>query len=219
MKLSSMMRETADKQFRDFLKRPFITELGQGKLSLAKFRYYIIQDNLFLEDATQARRLMAAKAPRRLRANLDRLLKSMNRFELFSRRQAVSKRLGITASTMRQAHRSPTTITYTSFLIRTAAIATVGESLAAMMACPWTYSELGEKYANSPAMKHPIFGPWLTIYQTPAMNSWLEELKNIIDKIPAEQRIKRRMIHNFVTACKLECMFWDMAYRMEKWPY
>ena len=214
-----MMRETADKQFRDFLKRPFITELGQGKLSLAKFRYYIIQDNLFLEDATQARRLMAAKAPRRLRANLDRLLKSMNRFELFSRRQAVSKRLGITASTMRQAHRSPTTITYTSFLIRTAAIATVGESLAAMMACPWTYSELGEKYANSPAMKHPIFGPWLTIYQTPAMNSWLEELKNIIDKIPAEQRIKRRMIHNFVTACKLECMFWDMAYRMEKWPY
>jgi thiaminase/transcriptional activator TenA len=219
MKLSSMMRETADKQFRDFLKRPFITELGLGKLPLAKFRYYIIQDNLFLEDATQARRLMAAKAPRRLRANLDRLLKSMNRFELFSRRQAVSKRLGITASTMRQAHRSPTTITYTSFLIRTAAIATVGESLAAMMACPWTYSELGEKYANSPAMKHPIFGPWLTIYQTPAMNSWLEELKNIIDKIPAEQRIKRRMIHNFVTACKLECMFWDMAYRMEKWPY
>ena len=214
-----MMRETADKQFHDFLKRPFITELGQGKLSLAKFRYYIIQDNLFLEDATQARRLMAAKAPRRLRANLDRLLKSMNRFELFSRRQAVSKRLGITASTMRQAHRSPTTITYTSFLIRTAAIATVGESLAAMMACPWTYSELGEKYANSPAMKHPIFGPWLTIYQTPAMNSWLEELKNIIDKIPAEQRIKRRMIHNFVTACKLECMFWDMAYRIEKWPY
>ncbi|MGA3297484.1 MAG: TenA family protein [Candidatus Bathyarchaeia archaeon] len=219
MKLSSMMRETADKQFHDFLKRPFITELGQGKLSLAKFRYYIIQDNLFLEDATQARRLMAAKAPRRLRANLDRLLKSMNRFELFSRRQAVSKRLGITASTMRQAHRSPTTITYTSFLIRTAAIATVGESLAAMMACPWTYSELGEKYANSIAMKHPIFGPWLTIYQTPAMNSWLEELKNIIDKIPAQQRIKRRMIHNFVTACKLECMFWDMAYRMEKWPY
>lgn len=214
-----MMRETADKQFHDFLKRPFITELGQGKLSLAKFRYYIIQDNLFLEDATQARRLMAAKAPRRLRANLDRLLKSMNRFELFSRRQAVSKRLGITASTMRQAHRSPTTITYTSFLIRTAAIATVGESLAAMMACPWTYSELGEKYANSIAMKHPIFGPWLTIYQTPAMNSWLEELKNIIDKIPAEQRIKRRMIHNFVTACKLECMFWDMAYRIEKWPY
>ena len=214
-----MMRETADKQFRDFLKRPFITELGLGKLPLAKFRYYIIQDNLFLEDATQARRLMAAKAPRRLRANLDRLLKSMNRFELFSRRQAVSKRLGITASTMRQAHRSPTTITYTSFLIRTAAIATVGESLAAMMACPWTYSELGEKYANSIAMKHPIFGPWLTIYQTPAMNSWLEELKNIIDKIPAEQRIKRRMIHNFVTACKLECMFWDMAYRIEKWPY
>jgi len=216
---SSKMREAADSQFKNFLKCPFVTELGLGKLPLAKFRYYIIQDNLFLEDATQARRLMAAKAPRRLRANLDRLLKSMNRFELFSRRQAVSKRLGITASTMRQAHRSPTTITYTSFLIRTAAIATVGESLAAMMACPWTYSELGEKYANSIAMKHPIFGPWLTIYQTPAMNSWLEELKNIIDKIPAQQRIKRRMIHNFVTACKLECMFWDMAYRMEKWPY
>ena len=219
MLFSSKMREAADSQFKNFLKCPFVTELGLGKLPLAKFRYYIIQDNLFLEDATQARRLMAAKAPRRLRANLDRLLKSMNRFELFSRRQAVSKRLGITASTMRQAHRSPTTITYTSFLIRTAAIATVGESLAAMMACPWTYSELGEKYANSIAMKHPIFGPWLTIYQTPAMNSWLEELKNIIDKIPAQQRIKRRMIHNFVTACKLECMFWDMAYRMEKWPY
>jgi len=216
-----MMREAADPQFRSFLKRSFLTELGLGKLPLANFRYYIIQDNLFLEDATEARRLMISKTQRRLRSNLDQLLKSMNRFELFSRRQAVSKRLGITASTMRHAHRSPTTLTYTSFLIRTAATATVGESLAAMMACPWTYSELGEKFAKSPAMKHPIYGPWLTIYQVPAMNSWLEELKTIIDKvsISTSQHVKRRMIHHFITACKLECMFWDMAYRMEKWPY
>jgi thiaminase/transcriptional activator TenA len=90
-----------------------------------------------------------------------------------------------------------------------------------MMACPWTYSELGEKFAKSPAMEHPIYGPWLSIYQTQAMNSWLEELKTIIDKVSvsANPHIKRRMIHYFITACKLECMFWDMAYRMEKWPY
>jgi len=213
------MREAADHEFRAFLKRPFVTELGAAKLPLNKFRYYIIQDNLFLEDATKARRLMSARAPLRLRTNLDRLLKSMNRFELFSRRQAVSKRLGITTRSMRQAHRSPTTLTYTSFLIRTAATATVGETLAAMMACPWTYAELGTRYANSPAMKHRIYGPWLAIYQTQAMNSWLEELKNIIDNVSAEARIKHRMIHYFVTACKLECMFWNMAYRMEKWPY
>ena len=220
-KFSSKMRTAANLQFRSFLKRPFVTELSLAKLPLSKFRYYIIQDNLFLEDATTARRLMLNKAPLRVRASLGHLLESMNRFELLNRRQAVSQRLGISAATMRRTHRSPTTLTYTSFLIRTASTATVGESLAAMMACPWTYSELGEKFARSRAMRHPIYGPWLAIYQTEAMNSWLEELKTIIDKVSVSvnPHIKRRMIHHFITACKLECMFWDMAYRMEKWPY
>jgi thiaminase/transcriptional activator TenA len=215
------MREAAESQFRNFLKHSFLIELGSGKLSLAKFRYYIIQDNLFLEDAAVARRLMLKGASRQLRIDLTRLLESMNRFELLSRRKAVSQQLGITTSTMRQAHRSPTTLAYTSFLIRAAATASIGESLAAMMACPWTYLELGVKFARSRAMTHQIYGPWLSIYQSQAMNSWLEELKAIIDRVTssATPRIKRHMIHSFVTGCKFECMFWDMAYRMERWPY
>jgi thiaminase/transcriptional activator TenA len=215
------MRKAAGSQFQDFMKRPFLTELASAKLPLAKFRYYIIQDNLFLEDSTAARRLMLNRAPRRLRSDLHRLLESMNRFELFTRRQAVSRKLGITAASMRTAHRSPTTLVYTSFLIRTAVMASVDESLAAMMACPWTYSEMGERFAESKAMKHPIFGPWLTIYQSQAMNRWLDELKAIIDKRAsiASPRVQRRMLHMFITGCRLECMFWDMAYRLEKWPY
>jgi len=218
---SSIMREAADSQFKNFLKRPFVTELAAGKLPLTKFRYYITQDNLYLEDAVVARRIMLNKAPRGLRTELNRLLKSMNRFELFSRRTAVSRKLGITASTMRRAHRSPTTLAYTSFIIRTTATASIDESLAAMLACPWTYAEMGERYAKSPAMTHPIYGPWLSIYQSQAMNGWLEELKGIIDKriTAATPRIRRRTKHLFVTGCKFECMFWDMAYRMEKWPY
>ena len=215
------MREAAEPQFRNFLKHPFLIELGLGKLSLAKFRYYIIQDNLFLEDAAVARRLMLKKASRQLRIDLTQLLESMNRFELLNRRRAVSKQVGITTSTMRQAYRSPTTLAYTSFLIRAVATASIGESLAAMMACPWTYSELGVKFARSRAMTHYIYGPWLSIYQSQAMNSWLEELKAIIDKVSSSTtpRTKRHMIHFFVAGCKLECIFWDMAYRMESWPY
>ncbi len=221
MPFSSIMREAADPQFKIFLKRPFLTELAAGKLPLTKFRYYIMQDNLYLEDAAVARRIMLNNASPRLRTELSRLLKSMNRFELFSRRTAVSRKLGVTASMMRRVHRSPTTLAYTSFIIRTTATASIEESLAAMMACPWTYAEMGERYAKSPAMNHPIFGPWLGIYQSQAMNGWLEELKGIIDRrmTAAKPRIRRRSKHLFVTGCKFECMFWDMAYRMEKWLY
>ena len=221
MSFSSKMREAAATQFKVFLKRPFLTELAAGKLPLTKFRYYIVQDNLFLEDAAVARGLMLKKAPRALRTDLGHLLTSMNRFELLSRRTAVSRKLGITSSSMRRAHRSPTTLAYTSFLIRTTATASIDESLAAMMACPWTYAEMGERYAKSHAMNHPIFGPWISIYQSQAMTGWLEELKAIINKqsSAATPRIRRRMSHLFVTGCKFECMFWDMAYQMEKWPY
>lgn len=215
------MREAANSQFKNFFKRPFVTELAAGKLPLAKFRYYIMQDNLFLEDAASARRLMLNKAPRKLRTDLNHLLKSMNRFELLSRRTAISRRLGITDSRMRMVHRSPTTLAYTSFLIRTAAMASIDESLAAMMACPWTYAEMGERFANSRAMQHSIFGPWLSIYQSEAMNGWLDELKTIIDRRSSQTKpqVRRRAAHLFVTGCKFECMFWDMAYQMETWPY
>ena len=215
------MRKEANPQFRDFLRHRFVTELGSGRLPLAKFRYYIIQDNLFLEDAVEARRLMLSRTPQRFRSSIDVLLKSMSRFELLSRRQAVAQKLNITAATMRQTHRSPTTLAYTSFLIRKAATASVGQALAAMMACPWTYAELGERYLGSPVMRHPVYGRWLAIYQSEAMNRWLEELKLIINKVAASVSLKtkRQMTDDFVTACKFECMFWDMAYGMEKWPY
>ncbi len=221
MDFTPKMKRAADRQFNSFLHRPFVTELAAGKLPIAKFRYYIIQDNLFLDDMVEARRIMLSRAPRRYRSHLSRLLKSMHRFELLNRRRAVSRKVGITVSKMRRSHRSPTGLAYTSFLIRIAATASLGESLSASMACPWTYAELGQRYARSAAMRHPIYGPWLKIYQSEAMNKWLDELKSVINKFAAEStpRIRRRMIHYFVTGCKFECMFWDMAYKKEMWRY
>ncbi len=221
MDFAIRLRKAANPQFKAFQHRPFVTQLAAGRLPIARFRYYIIQDNLFLEDMAEARRLMLSRAPSRYRPTLGRLLASMHRFELLNRRQAVSRKLGITRSTMRRSHRSPTALAYTSFLIRIAATGSLGESLSASMACPWTYAELGQRHTRSAAMRHPIFGPWLAIYQSNAMNQWLEQLKSIINGFAAgtTPRIRRRMIHDFVTACKFECMFWDMAYKMENWRY
>ncbi len=221
MDFAFRMREAANPQFRAFLRRPFVTQLAASRLPIAKFRYYIIQDNLFLEDMVEARRVMLSRAHSRYRSKLAGLLKSMHRFELLNRRQAVSRKTGITASSMQRSHRSPTTLAYTSFLIRVAATGSLGESLSASLACPWTYAELGQRYSRSAAMRHPIYGPWLAIYQSKAMNQWLEELKSIINAFAAgaTPRMRRRMIHHFVTGCKFECMFWDMAFKMETWRY
>ena len=50
MKLSERIRARAEKLWPRYLSHPFVTEMADGTLPEEKFRYYMLQDYLYLQD-------------------------------------------------------------------------------------------------------------------------------------------------------------------------
>lgn len=214
-----MFSDEASQASRDceekFLTHPFLVELSQGRLPKKKFVYYILQDNLFLRDMDQARRILVSKHDSKDSKLVGQLIDSAYRYELRGRRDLIIRKLRLREQ---QVEMAPTTLAYTSYLIRLACTASFEEALAALTPCPNLYTLIGERYAECHAAKHPVYGDWLAIYSSPPMKRFTESLTTILDKVASKTKSQREaMMQSYLTACRLETRFFDMAYSLETW--
>ncbi len=130
----------------------------------------------------------------------------------------LAEKSGLSAKEMQTTEASPTTLAYTSFLTRTAATGEVGEIFAALSPCPITYMEIASRLPDRTG-NVPVYAEWLQTYRTFEARELCERLRNLLDSIGSissdSQRI--RMLMSFLTASRYEFLFWEMAYRLEKW--
>src|SRR2546426_4610189 len=63
MKFSQHLRSVAEPIWAAQLTHPFVVGLGNGTLPERKFKYYILQDALFLTDLAQVYAIASEKAP------------------------------------------------------------------------------------------------------------------------------------------------------------
>jgi len=195
-----------------FLSHPFLQEISQAKLPIKKFAFYIQQDNIFLNDMDDARRVLASRKSEYAK-KLGELIASIYRHELRARRDLITKRLELE----KEVESAPTTLAYTSYLIRLAYQGTFEEALAALIPCPRLYTMIGERYAKCPANKHPLYGKWLAIYSSKEMKEWTRQMLEMLDKVAGENPLEKVMAKCYITACRYEIKFFDMAYNMEGW--
>ena len=58
---------------------------------------------------------------------------------------------------------------------------------------------------------------WAETYTTREYLDLVEELKALINQM-SESHDREKLKKIFIMASKYEYMFWDMAYKMERWP-
>ena len=200
---------------------PFVTGIGDGSLSLDRFRYYMRQDYIFLIDFCRAISLAVAKT----RSVEDmgwfaRLLHETLNTEM-SPHVSFCEELGITEEELKSAQPSPTTLAYTRHLIQTAFSGGVGEIAAAMLPCSWGYCEIGQTlYDKGLPAEQPMYSRWIEMYNSREFADLASWLRSFIDRVAlesGEQELKR-MEDAFLVSSQYEFMFWDAAYRMEDWP-
>ena len=156
---SSTLRRGAQQVWDRIFSHPFIREVQSGELPLDKFRYYMIQDYLYLEGFGQAVSAALARAQdsETIRKLTRRLTTPIERpFQL-----KMLELLEIEVQEAERARRSPTNRAYVDHMLVAAQSGTVGEAAAALLPCPWTYHEIGSRLSGSP---HPIFAEWIEIY-------------------------------------------------------
>ncbi|WP_031426049.1 thiaminase II [Flavimarina sp. Hel_I_48] len=194
---------------------PFIKELQNGSLPLEKFQFYMSQDSFYLEHFARSLALIAARAQ-----NIDHAL-TFTRFA----EGAIVVEKALHDSYFQEyglAHRGiiePTSHHYICFLKSTAALEQVEVAMAAVLPCFWIYKKVGDYiYENKKAGDNP-YNKWIETYAGEEFGLLVEQAKSICDTVADNLTAckQENMTEAFVTASRLEFMFWDSAYKVQSW--
>lgn len=216
---TSQLRKEANRIWEANFEHPFVKGIANGDLSLESFRYYVLQDSYYLSHFARVQAIGASKAEdlfttSRMAAHTQGTYEA----ELGLHEKFINQ-LGVTKEEIDNFKSSPTAYAYTSHLYRVAASGSLGEIIAAILPCYWIYFEIGLLLMGSiPGV--PIYQEWIEAYG----GEWFSELVNEqisrLDALALEasDMEKEKMKQHFIISSQYEFLFWDMAYKLEKWP-
>ena len=125
---------------------------------------------------------------------------------------------GISSERAKATPKSPTCSAYTNFLLATAFAAPVEVAVAAVLPCFLIYHKVGQHISAKASQPNP-FQKWIDTYAGEEFGKAVEQACEITERLGqgATPATQAQMKEAFITACRLEWMFWDSAYRMEGW--
>ena len=217
LSVSERLHEAASPIWAKCLSHPFVTGIGDGTLDVEKFRYFMLQDYLYLFDYAKVFALGVVKArdPELMRifaGNVESVLNGE-----MSLHRSYMKRLGITEAQVLAVRPALDNLSYTNYMLSVAGVGTPAEIVASILACSWSYAEIGQALARIPgALEHPFYGEWIQGYaggEYAAANAALIELMNDLAKDASEAQM-RDLTGIFVNCSRYELGFWDMAWEM-----
>jgi len=216
------LRRRADPLFEAIYQHPFVQGIAGGELASEQLAHYVRQDFQYLTVFCQVYGLAIAKSRRRediafFNGQIGFILDSEHHpHNNFARVAGCSLE-----ELARDAELAPTAHSYTRHMLHVAHSGTLGELLCALYPCPLTYWEIGRRLQAevAPDASHP-FKEWIEFYASPAVGDICGEFGERIARWAegTGEEERARMAEYFLTSCRMEYMFWDMAYKLERWP-
>ena len=118
------------------LSHPFVVGVGRGDLPVDRFKHYVCQDYVYLIDYSRVLATGAARAPQlEVMSWFAGLLDETLNTEMALHRSYCAE-FGITIGELEATKAAPTTVGYTSYLLKTATQGSFGELTAALAAVP-----------------------------------------------------------------------------------
>ena len=205
--------------FAAILRHPFVAGLTDGSLTPERFRFYAVQDALYLRDFARALSIAAARAPRDEWINMfDDHAAGALRVER-QLHEGFFAAWGLGPADVAATPLAPTNAAYTSYLLAVAYGRPFHETLAALLPCYWIYWEVGKalERAGSP---DPLYARWIGTYAAEEFGGLVRAVLDAADDTAARLGTAEReaMRRHFVATSRYEWMFWEMGYRQESWP-
>jgi thiaminase/transcriptional activator TenA len=215
MTFTQELWQSTEHVYGKILAHPFNTELAAGTLSADRFTYYAQQDELYIKAYGRSLAQIAVKAPdSEVRNDLLSYAKEGVLIE-----QALHdhffKEFGVTPAGKQE----PTCFSYTHFLLSVTSLQPFEIGIAALLPCFWIYQRVGHHIAQT-AVKDNPYQRWIDTYSDDAYDKVVDRMVAITDSVAekASSSVKSGMSEAFLDSTRLEWMFWDAAYRLEKWP-
>ncbi|MDO4633717.1 MAG: thiaminase II [Eubacteriales bacterium] len=203
-----------------YYEHPFVKSIEDGTLEKEKFRYYIIQDFLYLEDYAKSFAIGIAKA------------KSVETTQIFSGyinlltgsemdiHHGYMGKFGVTEEELANTPRALDNLSYTSYMLRVAYEEGEAEILTAILSCAYSYELIAKNMVkNTPdCLNHDFYGDWISGYASDNYSCGNAVLIDTLNKLTdnyTEQQLKH-LIDIFVACSRYEYLFWEFSWKMSK---
>ena len=208
-------------------KHEFLVSMVNGTLAEENFRYYVIQDALYLTDYAECFRILARNSGVS-QSDGYRLMAFAKGAEEDEKElhRSFFKDWKITGAD--EAKAMPNTLLYTSYLLQVCSTRSHAEGLAAMLPCMWIYWHVGkcmlqlreelDKAGNRKAV--PAYDAWIDLYASEEFEKEVKDYIGLVDQAiaDADEETIAKMQEHFNMTCRLEHMFWDQANSLMDWP-
>jgi thiaminase (transcriptional activator TenA) len=219
MNLTSRLWQSIEPIYSAILRHPFIRGLGDGSLNSDCFKFYVLQDAIYLREFGRALAIAAARAPEddwivmfaEHAANAVKVERALH--------EGFFQQWGLSPAEVATTSPAPTNLAYTSYLLATAYGGKFHEAIAALLPCYWIYWEVG-KVLEGIGSPEPLFQRWIGTYASADFGAIVRGVLQATDAIAADlpERELVSMRRHFLITSRYEWMFWEMAARREAWP-
>jgi thiaminase/transcriptional activator TenA len=205
--------------YNEILAHPFLRGLTDGTLTEERFRFYVLQDAFYLREYARALSLAG------VRSRDESALVMFNEHSAGaitverSLHEGFLKDLGVTQEETDRTAPTPTTLAYTSYLLKTASLSDYPEVLGAVLPCYWIYWEVGKALLEH-GSPDPMYQKWIDTYGGEEFGTLVEAILDLTDSVCTDLNPSQRarVKEAFVTTSRYEWMFWEAAWKLEGWP-
>lgn len=220
MKFSERLYEKLQPIWRQNHNHPFVQGMGDGTLEKEKFRFYMIQDYLYLIDYAKLFAIGAMKATDLQTMGKFAVLLDSTLNEEMSLHREYAKKFEISEKELEKAQPSPTTLAYTHYMLHVGQSGTLAELVAALLPCMWSYWEIGKELSEKPGAENEFYREWIEMYSSEEFGelaTWCINLFDSLTEDKSEAELEK-LEEIFLNTTRFEYMFWDMAYKEAMWP-
>ncbi len=199
---------------------PFVKGIETGTLDKEKFRYYIIQDFLYLEDYAKAFAMGIAKAKSIETTRLFSGYLSLLTGSEMNIHHGYMGKFGVTREELEAMPRALDNLSYTSYMLRVAYEEGEAEILAAILSCAYSYELIAKNMVknNPDCVNHDFYGEWITGYASRSYAEGNVVLCNALNKLTEHytEQQKKHLTDIFVACSRYEYLFWELSWKMSK---
>jgi thiaminase/transcriptional activator TenA len=217
MKTSERLYEAVETIWDACIHHPFVQGIADASLPVEKYRYYTMQDDLYIVQYTKPFGYGVIKASNEEETaafgmKVPVMIESENEMH-----QAYLRTIGITQEMIEANPMNDVCRAYTDYMISISAREGLAEIVTAVLPCSWCYEKIGEfmeAHASEQAKKSPVFGPWISMYTDPGFRKMNDALIDMVDRYSkdyTEAQIQN-LIEIMTISSRYELAFWEASW-------
>lgn len=220
-RFTAWLRDRTGDRWQAATRHRFTEELADGTLESDVLRNYLLQDYVFMREATALVAGAATDAPDvAARGGIAEFLAMLCDDEDDYFRRAFDA-LGVPESRYEAPERTATTEAFVDLVHRAANEGGYAESLAVFVPAEWVYLAWGERAADAAAADLPAtHREWIELHADDSFEAFVTWLRGELDAVGPElsPRRQRRVARLFERTVDLEVAFFDAAYDDDAGP-